>query len=87
MFINPWRARNALAEERKVAAACRRCGRTTKVGPIVKGTLVICPWCAAALEVVNTDPLKLAIAGDDDGDELGPPTHWAPHPRSRLGEE
>jgi lysine biosynthesis protein LysW len=66
--------------------ACPRCGRTTKVDQVKRGTLVICPWCAAALEVVNTDPLKLAPAGDDDGDELGPPSYWSPHPRSRWDE-
>jgi alpha-aminoadipate carrier protein LysW len=53
-----------------VRADCPDCGqKITLKGPVVLGQEVVCPHCEAELEVVETEPVELDWAYDDEWDD------------------
>ena len=57
------------ATKRVVTATCPDCGeKITLRGAVRIGQDVICPNCEAELEVIETDPVELDWAYDDDND-------------------
>jgi alpha-aminoadipate carrier protein LysW len=55
-----------------MTATCPECdANVTLAADVVEGEIIICPDCAAELEVVNLDPPELAVApevGEDWGE-------------------
>ena len=50
-------------------AACPECGADVELGPKVeKGEIVQCSDCGSDLEVVNTTPVELALAPEEEED-------------------
>jgi alpha-aminoadipate carrier protein LysW len=59
-------------EEHPMTANCPECDATITLGAdIVEGEIVVCPDCAAELEVTGLNPLELSLApevGEDWGE-------------------
>ncbi len=55
-----------------MTANCPECDATIKMsGDIVEGEIIVCPDCAAELEVTSITPLELSLApevGEDWGE-------------------
>ena len=55
------------SKPKRVSAECPDCGEQISMrSPIVLGQRVTCPHCDAELEVVETDPVELDWAYDED---------------------
>ena len=56
-----------------MTASCPECDATiTLAADVVEGEIIVCPDCAAELEVTSVDPVELALApevGEDWGEE------------------
>lgn len=52
-----------------MTANCPECDATITLGDdVVEGEIVVCPDCAAELEVMSVDPPTLALAPEEDED-------------------
>ncbi len=49
-------------------ATCPECEGSVPVADVEKGEIVQCPECSAELEVVNTTPLQLDLAPEEEED-------------------
>lgn len=49
-------------------ANCPECDAVITMQKPVKGEIVVCPDCGAELEVVNIDPLQVALAPEEEED-------------------
>ncbi len=49
-------------------ANCPECDAEISMQNPMKGEIVVCPDCGAELEVVNEDPLKVALAPEEEED-------------------
>lgn len=49
-------------------ANCPECDAEISMLKPMKGEIVVCPDCGAELEVVNEDPLKVALAPEEEED-------------------
>jgi len=61
-----------LKKEHTMTATCPECDATiTLATDVVEGEIIICPDCAAELELTSVDPVELALApevGEDWGE-------------------
>ena len=58
------------SKPKRVAAECPDCGETVTLrGPVRVGQRVTCPHCESVLEVVESDPVELDWAYDEDLDQ------------------
>jgi alpha-aminoadipate/glutamate carrier protein LysW len=59
-------------EEHTMTANCPECDATiTLAADVVEGEIIVCPDCAAELELTSVDPVELALApevGEDWGE-------------------
>ncbi|HEX5504542.1 MAG TPA: lysine biosynthesis protein LysW [Thermomicrobiales bacterium] len=51
-----------------MTASCPECEAEIELGDVEKGEIVQCPECSAELEVVNTAPLELDLAPEEEED-------------------
>jgi alpha-aminoadipate/glutamate carrier protein LysW len=47
---------------------CPECDAVIMMQKPMKGEIVVCPDCGAELEVVNENPLKIALAPEEEED-------------------
>jgi len=58
------------SKPKRVAAECPDCGeKVTLRGTVTLGQRVTCPHCESVLEVVESDPVELDWAYDEDWDQ------------------
>jgi len=62
----------ASPKEKTMTANCPECDATISLASdVVEGEIIVCPDCAAELEVTSVDPAELALApevGEDWGE-------------------
>ncbi len=51
-----------------MTANCPECGAEITLGKVVEGEIIVCPDCAAELEVVNLNPPTLELAPQEEED-------------------
>ena len=49
-------------------ATCPECAAEFELTDVIKGEIVDCPDCGVELEVVETDPLTLELAPEEEED-------------------
>jgi alpha-aminoadipate/glutamate carrier protein LysW len=49
-------------------AECPECGAEWQVSGLTKGEIIQCPECGVELEVVETEPLELQLAPEEEED-------------------
>ncbi len=47
---------------------CPECGNSVEQEGLERGELIVCDECGSELEVVETDPLRLELAPEEDED-------------------
>jgi alpha-aminoadipate/glutamate carrier protein LysW len=52
----------------QVQIACPECGGEFELDSIEVGEIIQCPECGVELEVLETSPVKLALAPDEEED-------------------
>lgn len=52
----------------QVQIACPECGGEFELDSIEVGEIIQCPECGVELEVLETDPVKLGLAPDEEED-------------------
>lgn len=52
----------------QVTATCPECEAQITLQDVEKGEIIQCPDCSAELEVVNTDPVELELAPEEEED-------------------
>ncbi len=51
-----------------LTATCPECEAELELANVEKGEIVQCPECGAELEVVDTNPLRLELAPEEEED-------------------
>ena len=58
-----------MAATTKISVECPECGASFELdGSTVKGEIVQCPECGVELEVIEDDPIELALAPEEEED-------------------